>query len=222
MEILTRKQCCPGEIYFLPQFVAWKESLANLPEELNVFEKWLFTASAKVLFGDKPGELLLLREDAFDLDMTSLLERAEVITRSWGVFMYIFGIIPLGAKIVIYHRQRVNRALKEARSTPLFVRSGLADYTLAEDFFSEIARRWKETGDFPHEIAIALGYPIKDVVGYLGLTEQKYFGSFGWRVYGPPEPSLRLRDRFNHAKEVALGFLEGHVAETVISPENIN
>lgn len=201
------------EILFLPQFITWKQSLRDLPADLKEFEKWLFKASSKVLFGEKPGELLLLREKVFNMDINSLLERAEKVVSTWGLAIYTFGLTSFGPKIVIYHRQRVNRVLKETAGTPFFIHTGYSDYSLAEDFFSEIARRWKSTGEFPHEIAVALGYPVKDVVGYLGIARLEYVGSYGWRVYGNPQPSLKLRDKYNRAKEAALRFLEDSPGE---------
>ena len=218
METTTGIDGSLGEVCFLPQFKTWKQSLEQLPADLAGFEKWLFLASSKVLFGGKPGELLLLREEAFGLNLTSLLERAEKVTRTWGVLIYSFGLVPRGAKIVIYRRERVNKALREARNTALFVQGGFSQFTLAEDFFWEITRRWKASGDFPHEIAISLGYPVKDVVGYLGLSPLQYYGSYGWRVYGAPEPSLQLRDRFNQAKAAAIRFLEDVPGKDALFP----
>lgn len=203
------------EISFLPQIVSWKKSLDSLPAERVCFEKYLFTASAKVLFGGKPGELLLLREDpSFGDCLDNLLERAKSLTCTWGVWLYVLGIVPLGARIVIYDRGRVNRVLKMARNTPLFVRAGYSEFSAAEDFFAEIGRRWEETGEIPHEIGVALGYPVKDVVGFLGLTPLRYIGNYGWKVFGTEEPSIRLRDRYERAKQAALKFLEEPVGES--------
>lgn len=194
---------------FLPQLISWRESLRDLPPEAVYFEKYLFTALSKVLFGDKPAELLLLRADkSFGSDLDTLLERARILTCSWGLHLFLLGIVPAGARIVVYQREKVNKALRNARNTPLFIDSGYSNYALAEDFFGEIARRWEEKGEIPHEIAIALGYPIKDVVGYLGLTPLKYIGNYGWRVFGTEEPSRRLRDQYDFAKKMALEFLE--------------
>lgn len=196
-------------ISFLPQIVSWKESLGDMPPEEVCFDKYLFTALSKVLFGDKPAELLLLRDDtSFGADLDTLLDRAGSLTRSWGLWLYLLGIVPTGARIVVYNREKVNKSLRNARHTPLFIDSGYSRYSLAEDFFEEIGRRWEQQGEIPHEIGIALGYPIKDVVGYLKLSPLKYIGNYGWQVFGTEEPSLQLRDKYDLAKRAALEFLE--------------
>ena len=215
MELIKGNHHDSGEFSFTPQIISWKRSLDYLPPETVCFEKYLFTAAAKVLFGGKPGELLLMREDpSFGGDLTSLLERAKELTCSWGVWLNLLGIVPLGARIVIYNRERVNQTLKRARHTALFINSGYSEFFQAEEFFAEIGRRWEQTGEIPHEIGIALGYPVKDVVGFLGITPLKYIGNYGWRVFGCEEPSLQLRDQYDQAKRAALGFLEEPVGET--------
>lgn len=209
MESVSGQATDPNGALLLPQIISWKASLDQLPPEAVCFEKYLFLASSKVLLGDKPGELLLLRpEKSFGADLESLLERTRTLTCSWGLWLYLLGIVPLGARIVIYRRDKVNQVLRNARNTALFINAGYSDYSLAEDFFEEIARRWQETGDIPHEIGVALGYPLKDVVGFLGLTPLKYIGNYGWRVFGTEEPSLQLRNKYDKAKREALKFLE--------------
>jgi hypothetical protein len=209
MEFFGQDQILCQKISSLPQIVSWKKSLDSLPAEKVCFEKYLFTAASKVLFGGKPGELLLLREDpSFGDSLNNLLERAKRLTCIWGAWLFVLGIVSLGARIVIYDRGRVNRALKTARNTPLFIKAGYSDFSSAEEFFAEIGRRWEETGEIPHEIGVALGYPLKDVVGFLGLAPLPYIGNYGWKVFGTEEPSIRLRDRYEGAKQAALKFLE--------------
>lgn len=209
MESLTGNDHASEEVFFLPQIISWKKSLDFLPAEAACFEKYFFTACSKVLFGGKPGELLLLREDSsFGADLDFLLERAKALTSIWGIWLHVLGIVPLGARIIVFRREMVNQVLKNAKSTPLFIRTGLSEYSLAENFFAEMGRRWEQTGEIPHEIGVALGYPVKDVVGFLGLTPLKYIGNYGWKVFGKEEPSIKLRENYDRAKKTALKFLE--------------
>lgn len=209
MEYITENQGVFAPTSFLPQIVSWRESLKDMSSEEVCFDRYFFIALSKVLFGDKPAELLLLRADkSFGSDLETLLARARTLTCSWGLWLYLLGIVPSGARIVVFQREKVNKALRAAKNTPLFINSGYSKYSLAEDFFAEIGRRWEENGEIPHEIGIALGYPVKDVVGYLGLTPLKYIGNYGWRVFGSEEPSRQLRDQYDLAKQAALKFLE--------------
>ena len=75
------------------------------------------------------------------------------------------------------------------------------------EFLEEVGRRWRHKGQIPHEIGLALGYPIKDVLGYMGLVPLPCTGGCGWRIYGDPNPSLRRSCEFERARGQAIAFL---------------
>jgi hypothetical protein len=75
------------------------------------------------------------------------------------------------------------------------------------ELIAELRRRWYENGTICHEVGILLGYPIKDVAGYIGIWELPRTGSCGWCVYGSPELSLVVYRRFKNAEKRAFDFL---------------
>ena len=80
-------------------------------------------------------------------------------------------------------------------------RHGYTDCVRLEDFLERLTRHF-ENGAFAHEVGLFLGYPLKDVVGFIANRAQiTYQGS--WRVYGKPEPSLQLMERFRRARALA-------------------
>ncbi|NLK01411.1 MAG: DUF3793 family protein [Clostridia bacterium] len=199
----------------LPQLISWRESLKKLSGGDKFFERWLFIASSKVLFAGKPAELLIIKEDSlFEMDLDTLLDRARRLIPQWGLSVSVIKRNHLGARIIFYRRQRVNKILKQVQTMPFFLELGYPQNMLAEDFFNEIRDRWTFSGEMPHEIGIALGYPVKDVVGFLEAAPLEYQGNYGWRVYGDPEPSLKLIEDYNLGKQRAYDFLE-------IEPENL-
>lgn len=56
---------------------------------------------------------------------------------------------------------------------------------------------------FPDEIGIFLGYPLKDVVGFMGYGNYKFHNTKYWRVYGDPKPSEDIYSKFvTHRKKI--------------------
>lgn len=55
--------------------------------------------------------------------------------------------------------------------------------------------------DFPHEIGLFLGYPFKDVLGFMGKTSLRLVTVKGWRYYGNATSSLKKYNTFKSAKE---------------------
>lgn len=56
--------------------------------------------------------------------------------------------------------------------------------------------------DSPDEIGMFLGYPMKDVRGFISGKSRPWPGRCLWRVYGPPRRSLRLYRRFYTERQV--------------------
>jgi hypothetical protein len=65
-----------------------------------------------------------------------------------------------------------------------------------------------QTGEIPDEIGIFLGYPLKDVIGFIGHTSLKLTKINGWRVYGDPRLSDEKHNSFVKAKEHMKKMLE--------------
>ncbi|UNC92975.1 DUF3793 family protein [Candidatus Contubernalis alkaliaceticus] len=61
---------------------------------------------------------------------------------------------------------------------------------------------------FPHEIGVFLGYPVKDVLGFIGCPTLKLTEIKGWRYYGHRGLSVRTYERFKEAREKAKRILE--------------
>lgn len=52
----------------------------------------------------------------------------------------------------------------------------------------------------PPEIGFFLGYPSKDVLGFMGFGSFNFSCTLGWRIYEPARPSLKLYDLYKKAK----------------------
>lgn len=66
---------------------------------------------------------------------------------------------------------------------------------------AELGKRCRENREFPHEIGVFLGYPLKDVRGYIEDPEGCLALPRGlWRVAGDPRESLAVMERFRSAE----------------------
>jgi hypothetical protein len=114
---------------------------------------------------------------------------------------------PKCSRVIIYDHKKVSKALSQV---PPWVFSKLGyphgiDPTL---FLEEVRLRWQERGKVPDEIGLALGYPLKDVMGYMGVVSLPCTGACGWRIYGDLKPSLRMSREFEKAKQQAAALME--------------
>ena len=188
-------------------YEAWKARMSRLPHAEAEFERWLFVKCAGVLFGEKAGELLVLRSGCKDLSREDRLRRIADLSRSWHFSCLLLNQGHEGHKVIVYNRARLHQTLNRVPERVL-ARLGYRPGVEARGFLGEIKQRWEGTGRIPHEVGLALGYPLKDVLGFMGLYPLRYTGGCGWRIYGNPARSLRKSRRFKQARERALVFLE--------------
>ena len=60
-----------------------------------------------------------------------------------------------------------------------------------------LMRKLKEEGEFPHEIGLFLGYPPKDVLGFLNSSTEGVKCVGCWKVYGDPKEALKTFKKFD-------------------------
>jgi len=189
-----------------PRFETWERGVNDLPRSESAFEKWLFVGIAGVLFGGKPGELLRINAAKYGLAVDDLTARMSLLSETWGFsFIVVYRCDPY-ATIVIYNTVMTEKALSEVSEWALN-ELGYPGTVGPEEFLNEIGQRWQNTGKIPHEIGLTLGYPVKDVLGYMGLLSARCTGTCGWRIYGDPAPSLSRGRRYVRAKRQAVDFL---------------
>jgi hypothetical protein len=188
-------------------FEMWKENLNTISSVQAEYEKWLFIQVSGVLFGGKTGELLVLREEHSELSCKERITIAEYLCNTWELNLFILHQNTFSCKILLYKMEilveRLNRVPEHIMHRQLEYPPNIC----AGSFLAELSRRWYLSGKVQHEIGIALGYPFKDVWGFMGLSNQQSNGSCGWRIFGNPDPSLKKREQFKEARRKALHFL---------------
>lgn len=187
--------------------VNWKRRVTGDSSPEAEFEKWLFVSISSVIFGRKAGELLSLTSNQFNLPLAQRLACVARLIESWDLSSSVLYQTAFATQVIIYRAEQVQEVLTAVSSCTV---SCTLNYVRGLDpgaFLAEVARRWQETGNIPHEIGLALGYPIKDVLGYMGVLPLPCTCCCGWRVYGDPAPSLDRSRAFVAARQQALFFL---------------
>lgn len=190
---------------FETTFETWKAQVKH--SDTAEFEKYLFVNIACVLFGGKDGELLTLPREQLGLNGPEQLACVGKLAAQWGYQWHVMCENEQSLKLVIYNRQKVQAALSSVQPCHLCAGLNYRPGLTAEEFLAEVARRWQASGDIPHEIGLALGYPVKDVLGFMGLLKLECTGMCGWRIYGDPKPSMQRSQQFLDAQRQAMRFV---------------
>lgn len=103
-------------------------------------------------------------------------------------------------QVFIYH----NRCLKESlhkRGAYHFLKwVGYPARFSLNTYVEHLLKRLRDQS-FPHEIGVFLGYPLKDVYGYMGIAGLPHKKTMGWKMYGDTTVSERRYHHFRHARD---------------------
>ncbi len=110
--------------------------------------------------------------------------------------------------IYVFRPDELSRALACPIARGLLKREGY-ETLHAGPCLKRLARRLREGDAFPHEIGLFLGYPGRDVEGFMERREAKMCGY--WKVYGDVPEAKRTFERMRRCTDAYLERLRGGV-----------
>lgn len=159
--------------------------------------------------GVKPAELLNIPYHYYYSSQWQ--ETREALTSPGGLEIVEVKKKDNKVQVLFYHRDSLGKVLGRRSNYHFLVDSGYPrEYTL-ERYLGCLLERLRGE-EFPHEIGVFLGYPLKDVKGFLGHPSLKLVEIKGWRIYGHRELSYRTYNRFREARKRVEEMLEGNMS----------
>ncbi|WP_305042136.1 DUF3793 family protein [Geoalkalibacter sp.] len=188
----------PNQRAALNKRPAWNEFAARFSDDQECLASFLALETAEILEGAKPANLLSIinRKRPCGRNLYQLWQRhgAALLSRS-GLHFRVMAERGSSVLLLIYHRKTLLQTLARPNVRALLAKAGHADPADLECTLATLQRCFHGNG-MPHEIGALLGYPLKDVVGFMGWAALPNSGQGPWKIYGAPEKSLRLAEEF--------------------------
>lgn len=128
--------------------------------------------------------------------------------RRWNLKLRGKGIrvIPLrfcngDALIYLYRPSMLKRDMENVEAHKLLTERGYSAGN-CDVCIVRLIRRLAESGEFPHEIGLFLGYPPEDVDGFIKNRAGGFKCAGCWKVYGDRERAEKLFSRYKKCTEV--------------------
>lgn len=142
-----------------------------------------------VILGVKPAEILSFPN--YDINTKSKLDKIEGFFKTCSKISYIKFTYNLSSiKILFYNPKPLEVTLTDKRNLRILKSIGYPKKYSLDSYLNHLVEVMM-TGNIPDEIGIFLGYPLKDVLGFIGHPSLKLTKVNGWRVYG----DSRLSDK---------------------------
>ena len=176
----------------------------NCEKSKDSIMRYLLVKSAPVIMGVKPAILLRLCKcqhvkrmkhfDSFCLHQNEIMEALNIeclVMKNNG----------RDIQVLFYDKAVMAAYLRQPAIAGFLDECGYSAPKSLPVTMNELKARFTGT-DFPHEIGIFLGYPLKDVKGYMSRKAIAVkLEKAMWRVFGDPAESLFLMDQYRMAEK---------------------
>lgn len=175
-------------------------SLSNI--QLNNLQFQIASQCAPLLCGIKISNLLITESSNFN-NLHSLFSNTNIS---------IYNLCCDDNKMyfLLYDHDKLEEYLKKASVIAFMKNQGFA-YMEVESVLSVIAQRYQDFIErksiFPHELGIVLGYPVRDVIGFVKNSGQNYMFIGYWKVYHNPINAKNTFSEYNRVREKMIKLL---------------
>ena len=163
-------------------------------------EEILIRQGAPTLAGIKTGSLFSCPcEDREDLlaDIRRLNRRLS----PKGLCLLPIRFLAGQALLYLYRPAELRRDLRDARVSELLRQAGYEDESCAR-CVARLACRFRESGEFPHEVGLFLSYPPENVKGFIAHRANDFKCAGLWKVYGDEEKARALFAKYKKCTEI--------------------
>jgi hypothetical protein len=185
----------------------------------NDYEKRLLKTISPVIKGIKPAEIISLPKSEEDVEY-----KLKILTNMYRICDKIQGEIinysSKSIKVFIYNEYALQNILHRKNIRNFLATCGYSLSYSLEDYLKELFAKIS-MGQIPDEIGIFLGYPLKDVMGFMGVINLPLTKVNYWRIYGDSNISDKLYDNIQkvkrHTEKLLLHKTPQQVFESLIS-----
>ena len=173
--------------------------------EVNQLASWLAVELAPTLAGEKEATILCLRDNRQRALWTWWRRHHWSVLKGLPLQWRVLRLWDNGAVLFFFRPEVLEACFRRAEHAALLHYCGYDPGATLATQLDRLTMRFRQ--EVPHEMGLFLGIPLKDVLGFMGLSQEGRSGGGLWHVYGDPKPSLERMQRWERLKERAKELL---------------
>ena len=172
----------------------------------SLYIKRILEMLGAVILGSKPAEIINVPGSKEDKKIK--LSQIEAFFSNCSRITYrVITTHDGGKRVLFINEKSMEKVLVNKRCINFLKFVGYSsDYEL-NDYMDELVFRL-QSEEFPHEIGVFLGYPLKDVLGFMGYGKNELVEVKNWRIYGDKEISYEVYNNFMRDKAIMKEMIE--------------
>ena len=166
----------------------------------SIYIKRILEMIGAVILGSKPAEIINVPGSNEDKKI-KLSQIESFFSHCSRITYRIITTHDGGKRVLFINKKSMEKVLSNKRCVNFLKFVGYSsDYELNE-YMDELVFRL-QSEEFPHEIGVFLGYPLKDVLGFMGYGKNELVEIRNWRIYGDKEVSYEVYNNFMRDKAI--------------------
>ena len=160
----------------------------------SIYIKRILEMIGAVILGSKPAEIINVPGND-DVKKEKLTQIESFFSNCSKITYRIITTHDGGKRVLFINEKSMEQVLSNKKCVNFLKFVGYPyEYKLSA-YMNELVVRL-QSEEFPHEIGIFLGYPLKDVLGFMGYGKYKFCKTRYWKVYGDESVSDAVYNKF--------------------------
>ena len=152
----------------------------------RTFEAVLVRQCAPTLAGMKPGSIFCFNHSPLEVSRQKVCQWNKQLA-PFGLTVQILLERPGSGSVIVfvYRHDRLEQMLSDDAYQNFLAEAGY-ERTNLDGLLEQLAYRLRTQPEFPHEIGVFLGYPLRDVTGFIENHGRNFTCCGFWKSYGDP------------------------------------
>ena len=152
----------------------------------RTFEAVLVRQCAPTLAGMKPGSIFCFNHSPLEVSRQKVCQWNKQLA-PFGLTVQILLERPSSSSVIVfvYRHDCLEQMLSDDAYQRFLAEAGY-ERTNLDDLLEQLAQRLRTQPEFPHEIGVFLGYPLRDVIGFIENHGRNFTCCGFWKSYGDP------------------------------------
>jgi hypothetical protein len=152
----------------------------------RTFEAVLVRQCAPTLAGMKPGSIFCFNHSPLEVSRQKVCQWNKQL-EPFGLTVQILLERPGSSSVIVfvYRHDRLEQMLSDDAYQSFLAEAGY-ERTNLDGLLEQLAYRLRTQPEFPHEIGVFLGYPLRDVIGFIENHGRNFTCCGFWKSYGDP------------------------------------
>lgn len=163
-------------------------------------DRYIIEYCAPTLAGIKTGGMFRIKFSS-ESEMNAEIQNMKYILKPKKVSLTVLKSTGTNALIYVFREDKLKNDLKNPDVDKLLDELGYSKGGI-NTVLRQLKEKMTENGNFPHEIGAFLGYPPKDVIGFVKNKGSNCLYSGWWKVYHDAENAKKMFLKFDKCREL--------------------